>query len=100
MSADKIEDILDGLSSTAGVIGVVICDVNGIPIRDTFAALDRSQAIAYANTAALLVRDTLPIVKEDGGLTTLRVRTSTVEFLVRVSPQYLIVIVQDPQLAS
>ena len=100
MASEQIEDILDALSSTAGVVGVVICDSNGVPIRDTFASLDRAQAISYANCAALLVRDTLPIVKGDGGLTTLRVRTSSIESVVRVSDQYLLVVIQDPQLVS
>ena len=94
--AEVIESIMEQLTFTSGVLGVVICNSEGIPIRDSFSDMDRSQAINYAAMAADLVKGAEKIVAKDGGLDTLRVRTTQVEVFVKASPQYLLVVVQDP----
>ena len=96
MAAEAVEDVLDSLSNTGGVIGVVVCDHNGIPARDTFQELDRGLAINYAQAAASIAREALPLVAKDGGLSSIRVRTQTVELFIKANERYLLVVVQDP----
>lgn len=98
MAASAIEDMLDTLSVTAGVIGVVICDADGTPIRDNFRDLDRSQAIKCAAVAAEVMRDAVRVGDLEGGLTSLRVRTTTIELFIKTNGKHIIVVMQDPRL--
>ncbi len=95
-AAEAVNEKLDTLSTTAGVVGVVVCDANGIPIRDTFPDIDRSQALQYAQMANGLVQEAWEVVKDEGGVASLRVRTKTYELLIRANERYRIVVVQDP----
>lgn len=134
MSSSTLEDHLDSLSTTEGVIGVVICDATGNPIRDTFPDVDRSVAVKYAQVAAQLARDAYPVgylmsataaavASKEGTSPTspdseapqefgygakppsepvvsLRVRSRTVEFFIKIHPKYSIIVVQDPGMAA
>uniref|UniRef100_A0A7S1QUT1 Roadblock/LAMTOR2 domain-containing protein n=1 Tax=Neobodo designis TaxID=312471 RepID=A0A7S1QUT1_NEODS len=98
-SAAKVEESLEMLASASGVLGVVVCTRDGVPIRDTFPDLDRTQAIQYASMAAVLAKDAheLASLESGGGLAGLRVRTRSIELHVKANAQYLLVVVQDPQ---
>ena len=94
--AAKVEELVESVAFIKGVIGVVVCDAEGTPIRDTFPGVDRSQAIAHAQKAAELVQDAVAIAKLEGStLDTLRIRTMGIEWLIKVSNEYLLVVVQD-----
>jgi len=97
--AEIVEDILDALSATGGVVGLVVCTYDGIPIRDTFAELDRSIAVTYASFAADLVSTSKPLFKNtegDGGdLESIRVKTAMHDVVIRSNGKYLVVVVYD-----
>lgn len=67
--ASRIEAVMEHLTYTKGVLGVVLCTTEGVPIRDSFQHLDRSIALNYAELAANLARQAallyLPVVDED-----------------------------------
>ncbi|CCW60298.1 unnamed protein product [Phytomonas sp. EM1] len=52
MAKESIEAVIEQLTYTKGVLGVVVCTADGVPIRDSFQSLDRSVAVAYAEMAA------------------------------------------------
>ncbi|KPA84998.1 hypothetical protein ABB37_01431 [Leptomonas pyrrhocoris] len=56
MSREVIEGVIEHLTYTKGVLGVVVCTAAGEPIRDSFQNLDRSLAQSYAAMAADLAR--------------------------------------------
>ena len=95
MSGEKIESIIEQITYTKGVVGVVVCTTSGIPIRDSFQDVDRSQAMAYAELGSELARSAEMATKADGGLDMLRVRTSTNEVLIKANKDYLLVVVQE-----
>ena len=95
--SDRVEAVIEALTYTKGVIGVVVCTAQGIPIRDSFPDFDRSQAIQYAEVASELVRGADELCQRDGGMDSLRVRTSSTEILVKSNGEYLLVVVQQPQ---
>jgi predicted regulator of Ras-like GTPase activity (Roadblock/LC7/MglB family) len=99
MASEQIENLLDSLANANGVLGVVLCTYGGLPIRDTFPDLDRTQAIQYATMAATLARDAKEVaeLQNAGGLVSLRVRTRNIELHVKASAEYLLVVIQDPQ---
>ncbi len=97
-----IESALDAVAFTRGVVGVVVCNMEGIPIRDTFKSMDRSEAIAYAQLAAELTRSAASILKVDPeshgteGVRSLRVRATNLEIFIRTDGAHLLVVLQDP----
>ncbi|KPI85877.1 none [Leptomonas seymouri] len=56
MSSEQIEGVIEHITYTKGVLGVVVCTTEGEPIRDSFQNLDRSLAQSYAVMAADLAR--------------------------------------------
>jgi predicted regulator of Ras-like GTPase activity (Roadblock/LC7/MglB family) len=98
MSEDTITEVLDALGSTGGVVGVVVSTSNGLPIRDTFAELDRSTACTYAAFAADLTMTAKPLFQPDrdgGPLESIRVKTSMHDIVIRTDGKYTITIVYD-----
>ncbi len=94
-SSEKIESIIEQITYTKGVVGVVVCTTSGVPIRDSFQDVDRSQAMAYAELGSELARAAELVTKRDGGLDMLRVRTAANEVLIKANKEYLIVVVQE-----
>lgn len=101
MAAQEIESIIEALALAKGVVGVVVCTADGIPIRDTFKKEGRAEAIGYAQAAADLVKDSSAVFRgpagEDGSVEMVRVRTSVMEIIVKASTDYLLVVIQDPE---
>ncbi|KAG5471185.1 hypothetical protein CUR178_02496 [Leishmania enriettii] len=125
MSAEQIEGVIEHITYTKGVLGVVVCTSEGEPIRDSFQSLDRSLAQSYAAMAADLARQaaslfapfksrgaaaesatkagadkhitaaTLPPIQESTP-ELIRVRTLLHEIIIRCSEDFLIAIVQEP----
>ena len=95
--AEIVEDILDALSATGGVVGIVISTYDGIPIRDTFAELDRSVAVTYAAFAADLLSTSKPLfsTESDGPMESIRVKTAMHEIVIRTNGKYLVTVVYD-----
>ncbi|KAG5470767.1 hypothetical protein LSCM1_02016 [Leishmania martiniquensis] len=125
MSAEQIEGVIEHLTYTKGVLGVVVCTSEGEPIRDSFQCLDRSLAQSYAVMAADLARQAARLfapVKSQGAVAEscakeeaskktaatpslpikestaelIRVRTLLHEIVIRCSHDFLIAIVQEP----
>lgn len=114
--ADRIEAVVEHITYTKGVIGVVVCTADGVPIRDSFQGLDRKVALTYADTAAELARQasvlcttnfaaasspkdsrhsaTAPIVPSP--LEVIRVRTRNNEMIVQCDSEFLLVVIQEP----
>ncbi|KAK7198465.1 Roadblock/LC7 domain containing protein [Novymonas esmeraldas] len=125
MSLEAVEGVMEHITYTKGVVGVVVCTAEGEPIRDSFQSLDRSVAQSYATIAADLARQAAllfapakvrggggdaaakPVVKkksvsaplppiQESTVELIRVRTLQHEIVIRCSADYLIAIVQEP----
>eukprot|EP00796_Vickermania_ingenoplastis_P002029 gene2029-1219_t len=118
MAASRIEAVMEHLTYTKGVVGVVLCTMDGVPIRDSFQHLDRSTALTYTEMASSLARTAsllfLPVDGEAGegdekkkkkgakdvieadSLELIRVRTRMNEIIVKRGDEFLIVVVQEP----
>ncbi|CAM71120.1 conserved hypothetical protein [Leishmania infantum JPCM5] len=125
MSAEQIEGVIERITYTKGVLGVVVCTSEGTPIRDSFQNLDRSLAQSYAAMAADLARQaamlftpvkshraasesspqmgakkqittTPPPPIQESSVELIRVRTLLHEIIIRCSDDFLIAVVQEP----
>jgi predicted regulator of Ras-like GTPase activity (Roadblock/LC7/MglB family) len=96
-SSSKIESILENITFSPGVQGVVVCDRDGIPIRDSFQDVDRSRAIALAEAASELIRGAQQVCALSGSaVDCLRIRSTSQEILVKSNGKYLLVVIQEP----
>jgi predicted regulator of Ras-like GTPase activity (Roadblock/LC7/MglB family) len=96
-ASSKIEAIIEHMTFTKGVIGVVVCNSAGVPIRDSFQEVDRSRAIAYAELAAELARSAEAVcMVSNTTLDCLRIRTMLTEVIIKSNGEYLLVVLQEP----
>ncbi|KAH9578750.1 Roadblock/LAMTOR2 domain [Trypanosoma melophagium] len=95
MAAGRVESVLELLTYTKGVSGVVVCNREGDPIRDSFQDLDRSVAVQYADMAANLARDAAPLFAADDSLDLFRVRSRTNEIIIKCHEEFLLVVIQE-----
>lgn len=56
MASSRIEAVMEHLTYTKGVVGVVLCNLEGVPISDSFQNLDRTVALQYTEMASALAR--------------------------------------------
>ena len=92
----EVEETMRRIQSHPGVIGVIIVNAEGIPIRTT---LDNSATTQYAaliqqlsSKAKSAVRDIDP----QNDLCFLRIRTLKHEIMVAPDKEYLLIVVQSP----
>ncbi|ESS68575.1 hypothetical protein TCDM_13957 [Trypanosoma cruzi Dm28c] len=95
MTAERVESVLELLTYTKGVTGVVVCNRDGQPIRDSFQDLDRKRAVEYADMAAELAREAAPLLYADDTLDSLRVRSRTSEVIIKCHDEFLLVVIQE-----
>ncbi|ESL11901.1 hypothetical protein TRSC58_00340 [Trypanosoma rangeli SC58] len=93
--AERVESVLELLTYTKGVAGVIVCNRDGEPIRDSFQDLDRTKAVEYADMAAELAREAAPLLHADDTLDSLRVRSRTNEVIIKCHDEFLLVVIQE-----
>jgi len=98
----RIEAVIEHLTYTKGVVGVVVCTTDGVAIRDSFQQLDRSTALTYTEMASSLVRTAITLFAPDGKSSTedslelMRVRSRVNEIVITRQDEFIVVVVQEP----
>ncbi|CAH1269829.1 dynein light chain roadblock-type 2 [Branchiostoma lanceolatum] len=92
----EVEEMLKRIQGHKGVIGIIVVNSEGIPIRTT---LDNSTTVQYAglihqlsNKARSVVRDIDP----QNDLTFLRIRSKKHEIMVAPDKEYILICIQNP----
>ena len=100
----EIEETLNRIKTHKGVVGVVIVNSDGIPIRST---LDQKTTLQYSAIISQLTgkaRSAIRDLDPQNDLTFLRIRSQKHEILISPDKDYTLVVIQDPsaeqQLAS
>ncbi|XP_021349503.1 dynein light chain roadblock-type 2 isoform X1 [Mizuhopecten yessoensis] len=92
----EIEETFKRISAHKGVIGIVVVNHEGIPIRST---LDNSVTIQYAGLFHQLTqkaRSTVRDIDPQNDLTFLRIRSKKHEIMVAPDQEYLLIVIQNP----
>uniref|UniRef100_A0A674NVW2 Dynein light chain roadblock n=1 Tax=Takifugu rubripes TaxID=31033 RepID=A0A674NVW2_TAKRU len=92
----KVEETLKRIESHKGVIGTLVVNAEGIPIRTT---LDNSTAVQYAGLLTQLTqkaRGTIRDIDPQNDLTFLRIRSKKHEILVAPENDFLLIVIQNP----
>ena len=92
----EVEETLKRINSHKGVIGIVIINQEGVPIRST---LDAKVSQDYASNILALsfkARSAVRTLDPQNDLTFLRIRSKKHEILVAPEKEFTLVIVQNP----
>ncbi|XP_060866923.1 dynein light chain roadblock-type 2-like [Metopolophium dirhodum] len=94
--ATQIEETLKRIQTSDGVIGFVIVNNAGIPIKSN---MDDAMSVRYAGLVQQLTSTSQVAIKKDDPtdkLTYLRLRTKNNEILVIPDKHYTMVVIQKP----
>merc|ERR1711926_35788 len=92
-STNEIEETLKRIQSHKGVVGVVVINNEGIPIKST---LDNATTVQYAGLISQLADKAGSVVREldpTNDLTFFRIRTKKHEIMVAPDKEYLLIVV-------
>jgi len=91
-----VEETIKRISSHKGVIGLIVVNQEGIPIRTT---LDNSTTLQYAGLIHQLTakaRSTVRDIDPTNDLTFLRIRSKKHEIMVTPEKEYMLIVIQNP----
>ena len=100
MATSEIEETMKRIQAHKGVIAVVIVNNEGIPIRFS-ANMEPKEAVQYSANLTQLITKARAAVREldsQNDLTFMRVRSKKHEILVAPEKEYLLIVVQNPNL--
>nr|XP_010978778.2 dynein light chain roadblock-type 2 isoform X1 [Camelus dromedarius] len=92
----EVEETLKRIQSHKGVIGTMVVNAEGIPIRTT---LDNSMTVQYAgllHQLTMKARSTVRDIDPQNDLTFLRIRSKKHEIMVAPDKEYLLIVIQNP----
>merc|ERR1712226_226691 len=95
--ASEVEETLKRLVSHKGVIGTIVVNNEGVPIKST---LDNATTVQYSGLLNNLVDQAKTMFKEldpTNDLTFLRIRTKKHEIMVAPDRDYLLIVIQNTQ---
>mmetsp|Transcript_27957 Transcript_27957/g.71127 ORF Transcript_27957/g.71127 Transcript_27957/m.71127 type:complete len:100 (+) Transcript_27957:213-512(+) len=92
----EVEETLKRISSHKGVVGTIIVNSEGIPIRSN---LENHLSVQYAALITQLAQKARSVVRDldpQNDLTFLRIRSKKHEIMVAPDKEYLLIVVQNP----
>ncbi|XP_057185973.1 dynein light chain roadblock-type 2 [Triplophysa rosa] len=92
----EVEDTLKRIQRHTGVIGTIVVNTEGVPIRTT---LDNSTTVQYAgllHQLTMKARSTVRDIDPQNDLTFLRIRSKKHEIMVAPDKEYLLIVIQSP----
>nr|XP_046250854.1 dynein light chain roadblock-type 2 [Scatophagus argus] len=92
----EVVETLKRIEAHKGVIGTIVVNAEGIPIRTT---LDNSTAVQYAGLLRHLTMKASSTVRDidpQNDLTFLRIRSKKHEILVAPENDFLLIVIQNP----
>ncbi|XP_077282993.1 dynein light chain roadblock [Arctopsyche grandis] len=94
--ATEIEDTLKRIHAHKGVVGTIIVNSEGIPIKTS---LDNATTVQYAGLISQLADKARSVVRDldpSNDLTFLRVRSKKHEILVAPDREFVLMVIQNP----
>ncbi|XP_058011574.1 dynein light chain roadblock-type 2 isoform X1 [Ahaetulla prasina] len=92
----EVEETLKRIQAHKGVIGTIVVNAEGIPIRTT---LDNSTTVQYAgllHQLTMKAKSTVRDIDPQNDLTFLRIRSKKHEIMVAPDKEYLLIVIQNP----
>lgn len=96
MASSLIEEVFNKINTHKGVEGIIISDVNGIPIKSTFP--DEQQTYFYTTSASFFIKRCNTLVSKlltGENLSFIRIRTKINEIMIAPDKEFLLLVVQN-----
>ncbi|KAK9892254.1 hypothetical protein WA026_019056 [Henosepilachna vigintioctopunctata] len=94
--ANEVEDTLKRIQSHKGVVGIIVVNSEGIPIKTT---LDNTTTVQYAGLISSLSDKARSVVRDldpSNDLTFLRIRSKKHEIMVAPDKEFILIVIQNP----
>mmetsp|Transcript_15398 Transcript_15398/g.33292 ORF Transcript_15398/g.33292 Transcript_15398/m.33292 type:complete len:97 (+) Transcript_15398:161-451(+) len=91
-----VEETMKRINSHKGVLGIIIVNNDGIPIRTTLDAQVTVQYAALVTHLASKARSVVRKLDEQNDLHFLRIRSKKHEIMVAPDNEYVLIVVQNP----
>jgi len=95
MATNEVDEYIKRIVNHRGVVGVVIINADGIPIKST---IDNSTSVQYAGEIQIIIEKARTLIKEmdnTNDLSFLRLRTKKHEVLVAPDKDYAMIVIQN-----
>ncbi|EAT43191.1 AAEL005354-PA [Aedes aegypti] len=94
--SQEVEETLKRIQSHKGVVGTIVVNNEGIPVKST---LDNTTTVQYAGLMSQLSDKARSVVRDldpSNDLTFLRVRSKKHEIMVAPDKDFLLIVIQNP----
>ncbi|XP_039297019.1 dynein light chain roadblock-type 2 isoform X2 [Nilaparvata lugens] len=92
----EVDDTLKRIQSHKGVVGTIVINGEGVPIRST---LDNTMTVHYAAVITEIIEKTRNGVRDldpTNELTILRIRTKKHEIMIAPDSEFMMIVIQEP----
>ena len=94
--AQEVEETMKRIQSHKGVVGTIVVNAEGIPIKST---LDNTTTVQYAGLISQLSDKARSVVRDldpTNDLTFLRIRSKKHEIMVAPDKEFILIVIQNP----
>ncbi|CAH1974887.1 unnamed protein product [Acanthoscelides obtectus] len=94
--SNEVEETMKRIQSHKGVVGAIVVNSEGIPIKTT---LDNTTTVQYAGLISSLADKARSVVRDldpSNDLTFLRIRSKKHEIMVAPDREFILIVVQNP----
>lgn len=94
--SNEVEETMKRIQSHKGVVGTIVVNSEGIPIKTT---LDNTTTVQYAGLISALADKARSVVRDldpSNDLTFLRIRSKKHEIMVAPDKEFILIVVQNP----
>ncbi|XP_043788073.1 dynein light chain roadblock-type 2 isoform X1 [Apis laboriosa] len=94
--AQEVEETMKRIQSHKGVVGTIVVNGEGIPIKST---LDNTTTVQYAGLISQLSDKARSVVRDldpTNDLTFLRIRSKKHEIMVAPDKEFILIVIQNP----
>ncbi|XP_048406505.1 dynein light chain roadblock-type 2-like isoform X1 [Stegostoma tigrinum] len=96
----EVEETLKRIQSQRGVVGVIVVNAEGIPIRTTMDNVSTVQYAGLIHQLSMKARSTIRDIDPQNDLTFLRIRCKKNEIMVAPDKEYLLMVIQNTNESS
>ncbi|NP_001177691.1 roadblock isoform X1 [Nasonia vitripennis] len=94
--AQEVEETMKRIQSHKGVVGTIVVNTEGIPIKST---MDNTTTVQYAGLISQLSDKARSVIRDldpTNDLTFLRIRSKKHEIMVAPDKEFILIVVQNP----
>ncbi|XP_017784070.1 PREDICTED: dynein light chain roadblock-type 2-like [Nicrophorus vespilloides] len=94
--SNEIEETMKRIQSHKGVVGTIVVNSEGIPIKST---LDNTTTVQYSGLISSLADKARSVVRDldpSNDLTFLRIRSKKHEIMVAPDKEFILIVIQNP----